>query len=74
MAPVPELLAKKRSRDEAWAAKKATAALEARKKARESRREIFKRAEQYVKEYRQQVGLAAAPQQGAAMAQQPKRL
>jgi large subunit ribosomal protein L7e len=54
MAPVPELLAKKRKRDEAWAAKKATAALEARKKARETRRDVFKRAESYVKEYRQQ--------------------
>jgi large subunit ribosomal protein L7e len=52
--PVPELLVKKRKRDEAWAAKRAAAALEARKKARASRREIFKRAEQYVKEYREQ--------------------
>ncbi|KAF8065475.1 RPL7C [Scenedesmus sp. PABB004] len=53
-APVPELLLKKRARDEAWAAKRQAAALEQRKAARESRREIFKRAEQYVKEYRQQ--------------------
>lgn len=51
---VPELLAKKRRRDEAWAAKRATAALEARKKARETRKDIFKRAEQYVNEYRSQ--------------------
>ncbi|WIA16626.1 hypothetical protein OEZ86_008096 [Tetradesmus obliquus] len=54
MAPVPELLLKKRNRDAAWAEKRATAALEARKKAREQRKEIFKRAEQYVNEYRQQ--------------------
>jgi hypothetical protein len=55
MAPVPELLVKRRKRDDAWAAKRAAAALEARKQARASRREIFKRAEQYVKEYREQV-------------------
>jgi hypothetical protein len=59
MAPVPELLLKKRNRDAAWAEKRATAALEARKKAREQRKEIFKRAEQYVNEYRQQVRRAA---------------
>jgi large subunit ribosomal protein L7e len=53
-AAVPELLLKKRKRSEAWAAAKAEAALDARKKARAQRREIFKRAEQYVKEYRQQ--------------------
>eukprot|EP00775_Hariotina_reticulata_P009823 gene9823-9981_t len=53
-AAVPELLLKKRKRSEAWAAAKAEAALEARKKARAQRREIFKRAEQYVNEYRQQ--------------------
>jgi large subunit ribosomal protein L7e len=52
---VPELLVKKRKRDDAWAAKRAAAALEARKKSREARRDIFKRAEQYVKEYRSQV-------------------
>jgi large subunit ribosomal protein L7e len=54
MAPVPELLAKKAKRDEAWQAQRQAAALEARKKARAQRREIFKRAEQYVNEYRQQ--------------------
>jgi len=51
---VPELLVKKRKRDDAWAAKREAAALDARKKARAQRREIFKRAEQYVKEYRSQ--------------------
>lgn len=35
---VPELLVKKRKRDDAWAAKKEAAALEARKKARAQRR------------------------------------
>lgn len=55
---VPELLAKKRKRDEQWAAERAAAALEARKKGRATRKEIFKRAEQYVKEYRSQVHMA----------------
>lgn len=55
MSPVPELLAKKRRRDETWAAERAASALEARKKARTTRKEIFKRAESYVKEYRQKV-------------------
>uniref|UniRef100_A0A7S0WER7 60S ribosomal protein L7 n=1 Tax=Chlamydomonas leiostraca TaxID=1034604 RepID=A0A7S0WER7_9CHLO len=53
-SPVPELLAKKRRRDETWAAERAAASLEARKKARATRKDIFKRAETYVKEYRQQ--------------------
>lgn len=52
---VPELLAKKRKRDEQWATERAAAAVEARKKARTTRAEIFKRAEKYVKEYRAQV-------------------
>jgi len=50
-----ELLAKKRRRDEQWAAEKATAAVEAKKKARTTRSAIFKKAESYVKEYRSQV-------------------
>ena len=50
-----ELLAKKRKRDEQWAAEKAASAVEAKKKARTTRSAIFKRAEQYVKEYRSQV-------------------
>jgi hypothetical protein len=56
---VPELLAKKRKRDEQWAAAKAAAAVEARKKASDTRKAIFKRAEAYVKEYRAQVGAGA---------------
>jgi hypothetical protein len=55
MAPVPELAAKKAKREEAWAAQKAADATEARAKAKETRRVIFKKAAQYVNEYRQQV-------------------
>lgn len=53
--PLSELLAKKRRRDDQWAAEKATAAVEAKKKARTTRSAIFKKAESYVKEYRSQV-------------------
>lgn len=52
---------KKRKRDEDWAAKKAAAAAEAKQKATATRKEIFKRAEQYVKEYRAQVGAGMRP-------------
>jgi len=52
---VPESVLKRRKRDEDWAAKKVAAAGDAKKKARNSRQEIFKRAESYVKEYRNQV-------------------
>ncbi|KAF5826615.1 60S ribosomal protein L7-2-like protein [Dunaliella salina] len=51
---VPELLVKKRKRDEQWAAERAAAALEARKQSKIKRKDMFKRAEQYVKEYREQ--------------------
>jgi large subunit ribosomal protein L7e len=54
-AKVPESLLKKRQRDEQWRTKKAAAAAEARTKSKEKRRVIFKKAEAYVKEYRQQV-------------------
>ncbi|KAI8464548.1 MAG: component of cytosolic 80S ribosome and 60S large subunit [Monoraphidium minutum] len=54
MTPVPELQAKKAKREQAWATQKAADALEARKKAKETRRVIFKKAAQYVNEYRQQ--------------------
>ncbi len=57
---VPELLAKKRKRDEQWAAERAAAAVDARKKARTTRKDIFKRAEKYVSEYRAQVKRAEA--------------
>jgi len=52
---VPESVLKKRKRDEDWAAKKAAASLDAKKKSRDQRKEIFKRAESYVKDYRDQV-------------------
>jgi large subunit ribosomal protein L7e len=65
---VPELLVKKRRRDEQWAAERAAAAVEGRKHAKASRKEMFKRAEQYVKEYRQQASAGA----GARMSSQRK--
>jgi large subunit ribosomal protein L7e len=46
---------KKRKRDEQWASQKAAAAAEAKKAGEKKREEIFKRAEKYVKEYRDQV-------------------
>jgi large subunit ribosomal protein L7e len=51
---VPELLAKKRKRDETWAAQKATAEVERKKKVKVARATLFKKAEQYVREYRAQ--------------------
>ncbi|KAK9818650.1 hypothetical protein WJX74_008699 [Apatococcus lobatus] len=51
---VPETILKKRKRDEEWAAKKAAKASDTRKYAKDKRSVIFKKAEQYVKEYRQQ--------------------
>jgi len=45
---------KKRKRDEQWAKKKSEALAIAKTKAKENRKVIFKRAEQYVKEYRTQ--------------------
>ena len=55
VASVPESALKKRKRDEDWAAKRAALVTDKKKKAKTDRREIFKRAEQYVKEYRAQV-------------------
>ena len=52
---VPETLLKKRKREEEWAAKRSAAASDSKKKARAGRKDIFKRAETYVKEYRAQV-------------------
>lgn len=55
MAPkVPESVLKKRTRDEKWAKAKLEAAGIAKAKAKANRQVIFKRAEQYVKEYRAQ--------------------
>ena len=55
-AAPPGAVLKKRKRDEDWATKKAAAAAEAKQKAKAARKDIFKRAEAYVKEYRAQVG------------------
>lgn len=59
MAPtkgqVPESVLKKRKRDEDWAAKKAAAVADKKKHSKSNRKDIFKRAEQYVKEYRDKV-------------------
>jgi hypothetical protein len=59
MAPakgqVPETILKKRKRDDEWAAKKAALVADTKKKSKSNRKDIFKRAEQYVKEYRDQV-------------------
>merc|ERR1712170_298494 len=49
---VPESLLKKRKQNEEQRAKRAKANILAKQKHRENRREIFKRAEKYVKEYR----------------------
>ncbi|CAD7697710.1 unnamed protein product [Ostreobium quekettii] len=48
---VPESILKKRKREEAWAAKRAADRAEAQKKHNENQKEVFKRAQQYVKEY-----------------------
>jgi large subunit ribosomal protein L7e len=54
MPAVPETALKKRKRDEAWAAKKATAEAEKKAASVKNKELIFKRAEKYVKEYRDQ--------------------
>jgi large subunit ribosomal protein L7e len=51
--PAPESFLKKRKRVDALKAASVIASANAKKKARVARRTIFKRAEQYVKEYRQ---------------------
>ncbi|KAG1660282.1 hypothetical protein FOA52_006749 [Chlamydomonas sp. UWO 241] len=54
MPVVPEILAKKRRRDDQWAAERATQALQASKKKADKKASLFKRAESFVKEYRQE--------------------
>ncbi|XP_011626987.1 60S ribosomal protein L7-2 isoform X1 [Amborella trichopoda] len=51
---VPESVLKKRKRSESWALAKKTALEAKKKKNAENRKLIFKRAEQYMKEYKQQ--------------------
>ncbi len=72
-AAVPESLLKKRKRDEEWANKKAAAAADAQKKARENRWTIFKRAEAYTNQYRRQVlARHAGRRQTAPCMRQPR--
>lgn len=52
---VPETVLKKRKRDEDWANKRSAAAADAQKKSKASRKDILKRAESYVNEYRNKV-------------------
>lgn len=52
---VPESVLKKRKRDEQWAKNRAEQLQKAEAKAKENKEVIFKRAEQYIAEYRQQV-------------------
>jgi len=52
VATVPESVLKKRKRQEKWAAEKASAVAKADSAAATKKEEIFKRAESYIKEYR----------------------
>lgn len=52
---VPESVLKKRKREEEWALEKKQNAEAAKKKNAENRKLIFKRAEQYSKEYAEKV-------------------
>ena len=54
MTRVPETLLKKRNRDSEWALKKQAQAKIVKDKKEENKKEYFKRAEAYVKEYRDQ--------------------
>lgn len=51
---IPESVLKKRKREEQWALEKTQKLDDKRKKSRENRKLIFKRAEQYAKEYEKQ--------------------
>ncbi len=53
--PVPESILKKRKRDEEWAAKRAADAAAKKDHRKQSRKDVFKRAEAYAAEYRTQV-------------------
>jgi large subunit ribosomal protein L7e len=55
VAVVPETLLKKRKRDEQWASARKQQLEASRTKSAKNRQLIFKRAEQYIKEYRSQV-------------------
>lgn len=64
-AAVPETALKKRTRDEAWATTRAEGAAKARAARSAARKDAFKRAESYVKEYRAQVNQEACGRVGA---------
>ncbi|CAN0847403.1 60S ribosomal protein L7-4 [Linum grandiflorum] len=53
-AIVPESVLKKRKREEEWALAKSQSVVAQKKKSTENRKIIFKRAEQYAKEYKEQ--------------------
>ena len=55
---MPETVLKHRKRVEAWSAEKAAKDKETAQRLEEKKKIIFKRAEDYVKEYRQQVTTA----------------
>ena len=54
-AIVPESVLKKRKRSEDWASTKSQALIAKKKKDAENRKIIFKNAEKYAKEYKEQV-------------------
>lgn len=60
MKTVPETLLKKRKRDEQWAINRKEQLESAKGKNSKSRTVIFKRAEQYIREYRGQVSSYSA--------------
>ena len=63
--PVPETVLKYRKRVEAWSAEKAAKEKETAKRIEEKKKIVFKRAEEYVKEYRQQASMTSASSHAA---------
>ena len=59
--PVPETVLKYRKRVEAWSAEKAAKEKETTKRIEDKKKIVFKRAEEYVKEYRQQASALGYP-------------
>lgn len=55
LVTVPESVLKKRKRDEQWTIARKKQTEETKVKSSQNRKTIFKRAEQYIKQYRQQV-------------------
>mgnify|MGYP002775593235 FL=1 len=54
-ATVPESVLKKRKRDDQWSLTRKQKAEETKSNSAANRKGVFKRAEQFIKEYRQQV-------------------